>query len=150
MWLRMMDLQNKMVSFSGVNMRLAKQENTTWTWISRCVYLRCQISILPLLCPRSKHTHPPACFFLPPPQKHKLIIHTKITCVWLAKKMIWRSITHIAHPDLESAVVSTFPWCKNSNAMFTCLMQCVHSSKFWSLETIKVHFDIYCAYTVHY
>lgn len=41
------DFQNKMVSFSSVNAGLAKQENTTWTWISRCVYFLCQNSILP-------------------------------------------------------------------------------------------------------
>lgn len=60
---RMMDLQNKMVSFSGVNARLAKQENTTWTPISRCVYLCCQISVLPLSCPRSMNAHQSYLFF---------------------------------------------------------------------------------------
>lgn len=36
-----------MVSFSNVDAGLAKQENTTWTWICRCIYFLCQNSILP-------------------------------------------------------------------------------------------------------
>lgn len=98
---RMMDLQNKMVSFSGVDARLAKQENTTWTPISRCVYLCCQISVLPLLCPCSMNAHQSCLFFFVfSPQKHTppryyLLMITKGNDLTLFHHIVHRALSYL-------------------------------------------------------
>lgn len=97
---RMMDLQNKMVSFSGVDARLAKQVNTTWTPISRCVYLCCQISVLPLLCPRSMDANQSYLFFFlfspkkhTPPQYYLLMI-SKGNALTLFRHIVHRALSY--------------------------------------------------------
>lgn len=75
-----------MVSFSNVDAGLAKQENTTWTWICRCIDFLCQNSILP-------EAHSPTSL-----QR----IRTSATFVYFSSSQIQKNVTARHHLHLIS------------------------------------------------